>query len=183
MRSSSVSSLSMPSGSSHWKAASLSILGSPSRFSAACDIASLPELLGAIIDCYAARQEWDRQTKTPPVRGGALHSGKLERSDRHLEFFGGAEGDLFARLDLDRLAGRGVAAHAGGAPAHLQDAEPGNLDPLALLEVLGDQTDEVFEHLLTLLLGHLVLLGQRVCQMFGGDRLALFWLRRSGCYR
>ena len=36
-----------------------------------------------------------------------------QRSDRHLEFFGGAEGYLFAGLDLDRLTGHRIAAHAG----------------------------------------------------------------------
>ena len=33
------------------------------------------------------------------------------RSDRHLEFLGGAEGYLFAGLDLDRLTGHRIAAH------------------------------------------------------------------------
>jgi predicted PurR-regulated permease PerM len=40
-------------------------------------------------------------------------------SDRHLELLAGAEGDFFARLDLDRLAGRRIATHASGAFAHL----------------------------------------------------------------
>src|ERR1700686_3552614 len=89
------------------------------------------------------------QTKTPPAsRRGFASRRARAASDRHLEFLGSAEGDLAAGLDLDRLAGRGIAAHAGGALAHLQDAEPGDLDPLAFLEVLGDQADQVFEHLL-----------------------------------
>src|SRR5665213_569685 len=124
------------------------------------------------------------QTKTPPVlsrRGFA--SMKNRRSDRHLQFLGGAEGDLLARLDLDRLAGRRIAAHAGGALAHLENAEPGDLDPLAFFQVLGDKADEIFEHLLTLLLGHLVLLGQGVGQMLGGDRLARFRRTWGCCHR
>jgi hypothetical protein len=36
-----------------------------------------------------------------------------ERSDGFFEFLGGAKGDLLAGLDLDRLAGGGIAAHAG----------------------------------------------------------------------
>jgi len=55
------------------------------------------------------------------------------RSDRHLEVLGGTEGDLLARLDLNGLAGRRIAAHAGGALSHLKDAEPGDLHPLALV--------------------------------------------------
>src|SRR5262245_25196830 len=40
-------------------------------------------------------------------------------SDRFLQLLGDAERDLLARLDLDRLAGGGVAPHAGRALAHL----------------------------------------------------------------
>src|SRR5581483_1552746 len=64
---------------------------------------------------------------------------KPPRSDRFLQLLGGAEGDLLRRLDLDRLAGGGVAAHARGALADLEDAEPNDADALALLQVLGDQ--------------------------------------------
>ena len=48
---------------------------------------------------------------------------KEERLNRLLELFGGAEGNLLARLDLDCFAGRGITAHARRAPAYLQDAE------------------------------------------------------------
>src|ERR1039458_4450667 len=53
--------------------------------------------------------------------------------DRLFQFLRGAEGDLFARLDLDRFAGGRVAAHARGALAHLKDAEAADADALALL--------------------------------------------------
>src|SRR5437879_12665700 len=68
-----------------------------------------------------------------------------EALDGFLQFLGGAERDLLARLDLDRLAGRRVAAHARGALAHLQDAEAADADAVALLEVLDDEVDHVVE--------------------------------------
>src|SRR3990167_10994876 len=74
---------------------------------------------------------------------------------RLFQFLGSAESDLLAGLDLDRLAGRGVAAHAGGALAHLQDAEPGKADAVALLEVLGNKVDHVVEERFRLLLRNL----------------------------
>src|ERR1700733_8122549 len=43
-------------------------------------------------------------------------------SDGFLQFLGGAESPLLARLDLDGLARGGVAADAGGALADLEDA-------------------------------------------------------------
>ena len=80
--------------------------------------------------------------------------------DRFLEILGDAEGDLLRRLDLDRLAGRRVAAHARRTIADLKDAEARDADLVALLEVLHDQTDEVFEGAGGVLLGHAGLLGQ-----------------------
>src|SRR3977135_3303932 len=70
----------------------------------------------------------------------------VKRSDGFLQLLRGAERDLLARLDLDRLAGRRVAAHARGALAHLQDAEPADADARTALEVLGDCRDHLFEH-------------------------------------
>src|SRR5260370_155882 len=75
-----------------------------------------------------------------------------------------AEGDLLRRVDLDRLAGRRVAAHARRTIADLKDAEARDADLVAFLEVLHDQTDEVFEGAGGVLLGHAGLLGQ-----FGRD--------------
>ena len=48
---------------------------------------------------------------------------KAGRSDGFLEFLGSAKSNLLAGLDLDGLAGRWVASHAGGAMPDLQDAQ------------------------------------------------------------
>jgi hypothetical protein len=68
-----------------------------------------------------------------------------------------------------RFTRRGIASHAGGAFAHLQDAELGNLHPLALLQMFGDHPDEFFHHFQTLLLvAEVMLLCEHVSQMLGG---------------
>src|SRR5665213_587273 len=67
----------------------------------------------------------------------------VRRSDRLFQILGSTEGDLFARLDLNGFAGRRVAAHARGAPAHLQDAKPADANALALLQMLDDVLDEI----------------------------------------
>src|SRR5215471_17942767 len=90
-------------------------------------------------------------------------------SDGFLEFLGGAERDLLARLDLDRLAGRRIAPHAGGALAHLQNAEPADADALALLEVLHEEPDQIVEDRLGLLLGNLVAVGKRRREVLEGN--------------
>src|SRR5262245_47287465 len=82
------------------------------------------------------------------------------RLDRFLEILRDAEGDLLRRLDLDLLAGRGIAAHARRTGAHLKDAEARDADLVALLEVLDDQADEIIEGAGGVLLGHPGLLGQ-----------------------
>src|SRR5665213_1138519 len=82
--------------------------------------------------------------------------GSAEPSDCFLEILGGAERDLLGSLDLDCLAGRRIAAHARGAFAHLEDAEPADADTLAFLQVLHDITDEVTQNLFGLLLRHLM---------------------------
>src|SRR3977135_3012362 len=97
--------------------------------------------------------------------------------DCFLEILGDAEGDLLRRLDLDRLAGRRVAAHACRTVAHLKDAEARDADLVALLEMLHDQTDEVFEGAGGVLLGHARLLGQ--LGRYLGKRYG--WNGRFGC--
>jgi hypothetical protein len=57
-------------------------------------------------------------------------AGHTLRSDRHLEFLGGAKRDLFARLDVDLLTGCRIAAHAGGSIPYLQNSKAGDLHPL-----------------------------------------------------
>src|SRR6185503_6330716 len=96
----------------------------------------------------------------------------LERSYGFFQFFRGAEGDLLARLDLDRFAGRGIAAHACRALAHLQDAEAADTDAVALLQVLDDEIDHAAEDRLGLLLGKLMAFGdvcRKVLQRNGGS--------------
>src|ERR1700730_4156882 len=90
-------------------------------------------------------------------------------SDGFLQLLGCAEGNLLAGLDVDRFAGGRVAAHAGGALAHLEDAETDNADALALLQVLGDAADQIVENLLRLLLGQFLLIGHRRRQMLERD--------------
>src|SRR5205085_5863333 len=104
------------------------------------------------------------------------------RSDGFLQLLRGAEGDLLARLDLDRLAGGGVAAHAGGALAHLQDAEAADADAIALLQMLHDDIDHAAEDRLGLFLGEFVPFGdvrRNVLQGNGGSR-RLGWGGRHG---
>src|SRR6266852_8787991 len=90
-------------------------------------------------------------------------------SDGFLQLLGCAEGNLLAGLDVDRFAGGGVAAHAGGALAHLQDAEADDADALALLQVLGDPADQIVQNGLGALLRQFVLFGQSCREMLERD--------------
>src|SRR6267378_3723156 len=90
-------------------------------------------------------------------------------SDGFLQLLGCAEGNLLASLDVDRFAGGGVAAHAGGALAHLQDAETDDTDALTLLQMLGDPADQIVQDLFCLLLGQLLLIGDCCCEMLDRD--------------
>src|SRR5882724_1878480 len=85
-----------------------------------------------------------------------------------LEFLGRAERDFLACLDLDRSTGGRVAAHPRGALSDLENAQPNDSDPIALLEVLDDQSDQIVENRLCLLLGDFVTLGERRGQMLQG---------------
>ncbi len=67
------------------------------------------------------------------------------------------------------FAGGGVAAHAGGALADLEDAEPHDTDALALLQVFCDLADHVGQDRLGGLLRQVMFLGQRCCQMLECD--------------
>jgi hypothetical protein len=78
------------------------------------------------------------------------------RSDCHLEFFGDAEGDLIAGLDLDRFTCRRVATHTGRTTTHLQTPQSDDLHALTFLQVLDDQTGKILKELLALLFGKLM---------------------------
>src|SRR5262249_44507799 len=94
-----------------------------------------------------------RPARSFPVR-------KRVRSDRFLEILRNAEGDLLGSLDLDRLTGRRVAAHACRTMTNLKNAKARDADLVALLQVLHDQADEIVEVAGRILLGHAGLLGQ-----------------------
>src|ERR1051325_6393008 len=104
---------------------------------------------------------------------------RREISDGFLEVLRGAEGDLLARLDLDRFAGRRVAAHARRALPHLEDAEARDADFVALFQVLTEIGDEVLEHLVARLLGDGVLLRHGGGDVLEGDGLGIGHWDRS----
>src|SRR5580693_3685497 len=97
-----------------------------------------------------------RRMLRDPLPGSATDRTRL--SNRFLELLGGAEGDLLAGLDLDGFAGGRIAAHARGALADLQDAEPADADALALLEVLDDIADQAAKDGFSLLFRQFVIL-------------------------
>ena len=67
---------------------------------------------------------------------------------------------------MNGLAGGGVAAHARGALAHLQDAKPADADAFALFQVLDDLPDETAEDGLGLLFLQLIVLRDARGEMF-----------------
>src|ERR1700683_4464199 len=81
--------------------------------------------------------------------------------DGFLQFFGSAEGNLLARLDLNGGARGGITAHARGALADLQNAETADADALALFQVLDDVADQSTEDGFGLLLRNFVVFGER----------------------
>src|SRR5690348_10328125 len=108
--------------------------------------------------------------KRPDPEEPGLSVSWVKRSlDRFLQFLGGAERNLLGRLDLDRFAGGGVTAHARTALAHHQDAQAVETDARALLQVLGDQTDSVFQDAVGGLLGEFMLFGQLAGKLAGRD--------------
>ena len=83
------------------------------------------------------------------------------RLHRLFQFPGGPERDLLAGLDLDGLAGRRIPSHPGRPLPHLEDAETGQTDFVALLQMAGGQRHQIAEHGLSLLLRDLMAVGQR----------------------
>src|SRR5438477_10126295 len=126
-----------------------------------------PGRTGEYLYARAGRSGTARTYGAEPKRGAKPH--RVVGSDGFLEFLGGPEGDLLARLDLDRLAGRRIAAHAGLAVPHLQDAEPADADLLALLQAFDDETNKIVEDRLGLLFRDLVALRKLSCQMLQGN--------------
>ena len=75
------------------------------------------------------------------------------------QFLGRAKSDLLAGFDLNRLAGRRIAPHASGSFSYLQDAKPRNSYSFALLQMFGDQGDEIVDEFAPRPFRQLVLLG------------------------
>jgi hypothetical protein len=69
-------------------------------------------------------------------------------------------------FDLDRLAGSRVAAHARSALLDLQDPKTRNSDSFTLLQMFGDEADEVAKEGLTSAFCYLMVLGQSGREMF-----------------
>src|SRR5260370_16285916 len=111
-----------------------------------------------------------------------LCQARARGSDGLFEVLRRAERDFPARVDLGRLAGRGVAGHARGPVARREDAEPPDPDARPLLEILHKEPDKIAEHRLRLLLRDLVALGEGSREMLEGHRR---WgarlLRRHSC--
>jgi hypothetical protein len=105
---------------------------------------------------------------------------------RKLQVLGRPECDFPACFDLDGLSGCRIAPHAGCAISDLQDAETGDLDSFALLEMLGDQTDEIAEDGFTSPFCYLMLLRQSRRKMLKRDGAAGLgrsrWFRGFACH-
>src|SRR6516165_4018057 len=76
-------------------------------------------------------------SRLPLLPGG---SGR-KSLDRFLQFLRGAERDFLAGLNLDLLAGCGVATDTGSALAHLKNAKTANTNAFALLQMLHNISD------------------------------------------
>ena len=110
--------------------------------------------------------------RVPGTKGGPAETALqvlLERSrsgsltqelDGFFQFFGCSESDFLAGPNLNCLAGRRVAPHASASFSNLQYAEPRNSDSFTLLQMLGDQTDEVVEEFASRAFCQLMLFGQ-----------------------
>ena len=86
------------------------------------------------------------------------------------QFLGRPERNLLAGLDLDGLASRRVPSHPGGPLPHLEDAETGQTDFGALLQMAGGQRHQIAEHGLSLFLRDLMAVCQRGGEVLECDR-------------
>src|SRR6266550_366108 len=117
----------------------------------------------------ASQKNMPRRRKPTRQVCGVAAPGLL---DRHLQVLGRTERHFLAGLDLDGFTGRRVSAHASCARPDLQDAEARNPDPLAFLEMLGDQGHEVAEDRLARAFGEFVISRQPCRQMLERNRTA-----------
>src|SRR5207245_1985299 len=122
----------------------------------------------SLVKTSQPKRKWPRERSR-----GHLENGN-DLLDRVLDFLCGAEAELLRRLDLDLLAGRRVAAEAGGALLDLEDAEAGHPDLVALLEVLHREIDEGIQELAHRLLRHFMLLGEFARDLRQRDRQDFF---------
>src|SRR5262249_17595675 len=145
-----------------------------SRYLIACEGSST----SALIKTNIGRRLWC----SPPTRG------KKERplgpglaSNCFLEFFGRAEGDLLAGLDLDRFAGCGIASHTRRALAHHQDAEAAYPAPVGVFEMRGHQVQQFAEQRLGMFFRHFMGFREICGEMLQGHgRLCARFLRCHG---
>jgi len=103
-------------------------------------------------------REWSPNEDEPPRQLSLTGQGALPNRD--LQILGRPECDFLACFDLDDLAGRRIAPHASGSFSYLQDAKPGNSYSFALLQMLGDQSDQVVKEFALRPFRQLVLFGQ-----------------------
>jgi hypothetical protein len=96
----------------------------------------------------------------------------VEPLNRELQLLGGTECDFLACLDLDRFSGRGIAPHASCAFPDLQDAKTRNADSLALLEMFGNEANQIAKESFTGPFRHLMLFGQGRRKMLKRDGTA-----------
>src|SRR5262249_35512253 len=119
-------------------------------------------------------------------RGKLLIRAGAKLSYRKLQVLGRPECDFPACFDLYGLSGCRIAPHAGCAVSNLQDAETDDLNSFALLEMFGDQADEIAEDGFTSPFCYLVLLRQGRCKMLERDGAAGLgrsrWFRAFVCH-
>ena len=89
--------------------------------------------------------------------------------DSLLQFLRWPEGDLLAGRDLDRCAGRRVATHPSRSRPYLQDAQTGQADFVALLEMLGGQRHQIAQHRFGNLLRQVMAFRQLGCDLLERD--------------
>ena len=106
----------------------------------------------------------------------------LGGKDRILESLAGDELDDLLGLDLDHLAGRGIAARAGGTLDELHLADGGKGDALLfLLGALDGDVNELLVHGDSLLLGNAGGLGESCHDATLGGRNE-FFLSHFSCF-